>query len=172
MKRIRTVTVAVAAAFPSFAASATRAAIGGPRMRRTLTWLLLSLSLAVLPRLASAIFASPVQAGCYIAAANDCRIHVDPFTVNIASATKLAHVRLVAINTGTGIQTVVYDWRSDQSNPVPSIGTTYSPSIPNLDIGVGCGKTFELSLQGRDTGDANDFNLGLTNAFTCPNTLP
>jgi hypothetical protein len=141
-------------------------------MRRTFTGLLLLLSLAALPRLARAIFASPVQAGCYIAAANDCRIHVDPFTVNIASGTKLAHVRLVAIDQTSFTQTAVYDWQPDQSNPAPSTGTTYSPSIPNLDLGVSCGKTFELSLQGRDTGDVSEFNLGLTSAFTCPTTLP
>lgn len=79
---------------------------------------------------------------------------------------------LVLIQQGTGAQTTVYDWRPDQSNPAPSIGSTYSPSIPSQDLGVGCGKNFTLSLQGRDTGDAGDFNLGLTSAFTCPSTLP
>jgi hypothetical protein len=31
------------------------------------------------------IFASPVHAGCYLAKADRCKIHVEPFTINIAS---------------------------------------------------------------------------------------
>jgi hypothetical protein len=114
----------------------------------------------------------PIQAGCYIAAANDCRVHVDPFTVSITPGTKLVDVHMVLIQQGSGIQTTVYDWRPDQSNPAPSSGSTYSPWIPSQDLGVGCGKSFTLSLQGRGTGDASDYNLGITNAFTCPSTLP
>ncbi len=29
------------------------------------------------------IFASPVQAGCYLARHDLCKIHVDPFTINL-----------------------------------------------------------------------------------------
>jgi len=141
-------------------------------MRQLLAWLVLFLLLIAQSPPASAIYASPVQAGCYIAAANDCRVHVDPFTVYLASGTKLVTVRLILIQEGTGTQTTVYDWRPDLSSPAPSSGDTYSPSIPSQDLGVGCGKSFSLSLQGRDTGDSSDYNLGLTTAFTCPSTLP
>jgi hypothetical protein len=119
-----------------------------------------------------AIFASPVQAGCYIAAPNDCRIHADPFTINITSGKKLVFFQLVTIQIGTGIQTVVYDFHTDQSNPVPSVGTTYTPSLVAQDFGTTCGKSYQLSLQGKDSGDTSAYNLGLTNTFTCPSAVP
>jgi hypothetical protein len=118
------------------------------------------------------IFASPVQAGCYIAAPFDCRMHVEPFTINIASGKKLSFFQLVTIQQGTGIQKVIYDWRPDQSNPVPDLGNTYTPSLVAQDFAATCGKTYEISLQGKDTGDASAFNLGLTGFFTCPASAP
>ncbi len=114
------------------------------------------------------IFASPVHAGCYLAQANRCKIHVEPFTIDIASGQKLALFRLVAIRGRTGVQTTIYDWRPDQSNPVPLIDTTYTPSLVAKDFAATCGESYEISLQGKDTGDANLFNLGLTDQFTCP----
>ncbi len=80
-------------------------------MRRLFAWVLLFASLTAASSPASAIFASPIQAGCYIAAANDCRVHVDPFTVNLSAGTKLVDVHLVLIQQGTGAQTTV-SWRS------------------------------------------------------------
>ncbi len=118
------------------------------------------------------IFASPIQAGCYIAAPNDCRIHVDPFTIDIASGQKLVFFQLVTILIGTGTQTVIYDFHTDQSNPAPFIGSTYSPSLVSQDFAATCGKSYQLSLQGRDSGDTSAFNLGLTNTFTCPSKVP
>lgn len=118
------------------------------------------------------IFASPVQAGCYIAGPNDCRIHVEPFTINIASGKRMVSFSLVTVQSGTGTQTKIYDWRPDLSNPVPFSGTTFTPSLVAQDYGASCGKSYQLSLQGQDTGDANVFNLGLTGVFTCPAGLP
>jgi hypothetical protein len=118
------------------------------------------------------IFASPVHAGCYIAGPSDCRIHVEPFTINLASGKKMVFFALVAIQFPGGIQTKIYDWRPDQSNPVPSIGTTYTPSLVAQDFAATCGKNYEISLQGQDSGDAGPFNLGLTGQFTCPSGMP
>lgn len=118
------------------------------------------------------IFASPIHGGCYIAGPSDCRIHVEPFTINIASSTKLALFKLVAIRMDTGTQTVLYDWRPDLSNPVPPSGTTYTPSLVAQDFAATCGKSYEISLQGKDTGDANLFSLGLTGQFTCTLSMP
>ncbi len=118
------------------------------------------------------IFASPVQAGCYIAGPNDCRIHADPFTINIAATKRLSFFQLVAIQIGSGKQTVIYDFRTDQSNPPPTSGTTYTPSLVTQDFAASCGKTYELSLQGKDTGDPSALNLGLTGQFTCPSGVP
>jgi hypothetical protein len=118
------------------------------------------------------IFASPVQAGCYVAGPSDCRIHVEPFTINLASDKKMVYFALVAIQMPGGIQTKIYDWRPDQSNPVPSSGTTYTPSLVTEDFAATCGKTYEISLQGQDSGDPGGFNLGLTGQFTCPSGMP
>lgn len=155
--------------------------------------LCVGLSLAVAPRLAAQdpperpeptarveplasraplVFASPIHGGCYIAAPGQCKIHVEPFTINIASGTKLALFRLVAIQLPSSVQTTIYDWRPDQSNPAPPTGTTYTPSLVTQDFAATCGNTYEVSLQGRDTGDASLFNLGLTGQFTCPTTVP
>ena len=123
---------------------------------------------------ATDIYASPVQAGCYIAAPNDCRIHVDPFTINLNTTpgTKLVQFKLVAIQMTSGAQTTIYDFRTDQSNPAPTLGTTYSPSLVAQDFAATCGKPYEISLQGQDSGDSSLFNLGLTRQFTCPTGVP
>lgn len=118
------------------------------------------------------IYASPIHGGCYIAGPSECRIHVEPFTINIQSGSKLALFRLVAIQMGTGTQTVIYDWRPDQSNPAPPSGTTYTPSLVAQDFAATCGKSYEISLQGKDTIDTNVFNLGLTGQFTCTLGMP
>ena len=115
-----------------------------------------------------AVFASPVHAGCYLAGPGDCRIHVEPFTINIASGTHLVQFKLVAIQLPGGLQTTIYDWRPDQSNPAPASGSTYTPSLVAQDYAATCGNGYEISLQGRNTGDANLFNLGLTAQFNCP----
>jgi len=118
------------------------------------------------------IFASPIHGGCYIAAPGQCKIHVEPFTINIATSKKLVRFQLVSIQLPGGIQRVIYDWRPDQSNPAPSSGTTYTPSLVTQDFAATCGNNYEISLQGQDTGDTSLFNLGLTGQFTCPSTAP
>jgi hypothetical protein len=118
------------------------------------------------------IFASPVHGGCYIAGPSDCRIHVEPFTINLAVSRKLVFFQLIAIQGGTGLQKVIYDFRPDQSNPVPTSGSTYTPSLVAQDFAATCGQSYMISLQGKDTGDAGAFNLGLTGQFTCPASMP
>lgn len=118
------------------------------------------------------IYASPVHGGCYIAAPSDCRLHVEPFTINIASGKKLVKFTLTTYEVGTGAQRVIYDFRPDASNPVPSSGTTYTPSLVAQDFAATCGKSYTISLQGQDSGDANMYNLGITGQFTCPSAAP
>ncbi len=118
------------------------------------------------------IYASPIHGGCYIAAPSDCRIHIEPLTINIVSGKKLVRFQLVAVQGGTGAQTIIYDFRPDQSNPVPYSGTTYSPSSVAQDFAASCGKSYTVSLQGQDTGDASLYNLGITGQFTCPANIP
>ena len=114
------------------------------------------------------IYASPVQAGCYLAKNDRCKIHVEPFAINLASGTKLVRFQLVTTQAGTGAQTMIYDFRPDQSNPVPYSGSTFTPTLVAKDFAATCGLSYTLSLQGMDTGDANMFNLGVTSQFTCP----
>jgi hypothetical protein len=117
---------------------------------------------------ATNIFASPVQASCYLARHDVCKIHVEPFTIDIASGQKLVKFQLITIQGGTGTQHVIYDFRPDVSNPVPFIGNTFTPSLVAKDFAATCGRSYEVSLQGQDSGDASMFNLGLTAQFTCP----
>jgi hypothetical protein len=114
------------------------------------------------------IYASSVQAGCYLAHHDQCKIHVDPFTINLTSGEKLVFFQLVTIRGGSGAQQVIYDFRPDQSNPVPFLGNTYTPSEVAKDFAATCGEQYMISLQGQDTGDSNPYNLGLTGLFTCP----
>ncbi len=140
---------------------------------------LLSAGLVALPALlrpqrasaATQIFASPIQGGCYIAAPNDCRLHVDPFTIYLATGTKLVSFQLLAQPSG-GNLSVIYDFKPDLSNPVPFSGSTYAPSLVTQDFAATCGKTYALWLIGQDSGDANPFVLGGTGDFTCPAGVP
>lgn len=120
------------------------------------------------PAPARAIFASPIQAGCYVVAPGRCRFHIEPFTINLASGTKLVTFRVLAVQQPSGTQTKIWEFMPDQSNPVPFTGTTFTPSPVTQDFSATCGNTYLLSLQGQDTGDANVFNLGLTGAIECP----
>jgi hypothetical protein len=120
---------------------------------------------------APAIYASPIQAGCYIAAPNDCRLHVEPFTINLASGAKLVFFQLLA-DPSDANATVIYDFKPDLSNPVPFSGSTFSPSLVAQDYAAACGKTYSLYLIGRDTLDPNPYVLGGTGEFTCPVAVP
>jgi hypothetical protein len=115
-----------------------------------------------------AIYASPVHAGCYLVKNDRCKIHVEPFAINLASGQKLVRFQLVTTRAGTGAQTVIYDFRPDQSNPVPTSGSTFTPTLVAKDFAATCGLSYTLSLQGMDTGDAGLLYLGTTHPFTCP----
>lgn len=122
---------------------------------------------------APAVYASPVHAGCYIAAPGDCRIHTEPLSINIQPGSKLVKITLVAINMNSGAQTNLYDFRPDQSEPLPYTGSVVNLSAVSQDFGASCGKSYQVSLQGNDTLDGgNLYNLGLTHTFTCPAAMP
>lgn len=127
--------------------------------------LVLALAVLLEPRPAPAGFASPINGGCYIAGPNDCRIHIDPFVINIndGAGAKLISAQLFA-NGG-----LVYELRTDVSNPP---GVDYAPTMPALDFGARCGETFFVNLVAQDTSDANPLNYGQTAEFTCPSEVP
>lgn len=119
------------------------------------------------------IYASPIHGGCYIAAPSDCRLHVEPFTINVSAGSRIEFFRLVAIRMGNGTQTTIYDFRPDLSNPVPyGSAATYTPSLVAQDFAATCGQAYEISLQGKTNTDASVYNLGLTGSFTCPSNVP
>jgi len=79
------------------------------------------------------VFASPLNGGFYIAAANQCRIHIEPYTVNVGSGNKLQSLRLQS----NGV--AIYDFKTDVSNPPPAGGTTYTISNVAPDFAANCG---------------------------------
>ena len=133
-----------------------------------LTFLLLSLGKAPPASAAPTTFASSLQAGCYLARRDRCKIHVDPFSINVASGTKLVRFQLVTTRSRDSVQTVIYDFRTDQSNPVPFTGLSYTPSLVAKDFGVSGGESYPVSLQGMDSGDTSLYNLGVSGVFNCP----
>jgi hypothetical protein len=110
-------------------------------------------------------FASPINVGCYIAAPNQCRIHVDPFTININDGAGARLQQFTLYANGSPI----YDFRTDVSNPP---GVDYSPSLVAQDFAATCGTTYVVNMIAKDTTDANPLNYGQTTAFTCPTTVP
>ena len=117
------------------------------------------------------VFASPIQAGCYIAAPSDCRIHVEPFTINLNTGSHIVKFLLVTIRAGGPLSTI-YDWRPDTANAVSTPGDVYTPSLVAQDFGAVCGASYQVVLEGQDSVDTNVFSLGTTGQFTCPSTLP
>lgn len=114
---------------------------------------------------ATAGFASPINGGCYIAGPNDCRIHIDPFTININDG---AGARLMLFELYANGK-LIYSFRTDVSNP-PQFD--YYATMPAQDFGARCGESYAVNLVARDTTDANPLNYGMTETFTCPSTVP
>lgn len=114
---------------------------------------------------ATAGFASPIHGGCYIAGPNDCRIHIDPFTINIndGAGARLVFFELYANGN------LIYSFRPDVSNP-PQFD--YYATMPAQDFAARCGQSYVVNLIARDTTDANPLNYGQTETFTCPSTVP
>lgn len=115
-----------------------------------------------------AVYATPIQAGCYLAQHDVCRIRVEPFTINFAAGRKLLYFDLYATRVSGGTPKVIWDFRTDQSNPAPLSGTAYTPSKVARDLAVSCGAIYTLNLIGRDSGDSGGLNLGQTQPITCP----
>lgn len=111
------------------------------------------------------VFSSPINGGCYIVAPNVCRIHIDPFTININTSAGAKLVKFTMYANGNPM----YDFRTDVSNPP---FTNYSPSLVTQDFAAQCGVSYIVNIVGQDSGDANPLNMGQTAEFTCPSTVP
>jgi hypothetical protein len=114
---------------------------------------------------APAIYASPINGGCYIAAPDVCKIHIDPFTINIKDEVGARLEQFTLYANGNPI----YDFRTDVSNPPAA---DYSPSLVMDDFAAECGKTYIVNMVAKDTSDTNPLNAGQTTQFTCPAIVP
>jgi len=110
-------------------------------------------------------FASPINAGCYIAEPDVCKIHVDPFTINVNDGAGATLEFFTLFANGKPI----YDFRTDVSNP-PAMD--YSPSLVALDFAATCGVTYTVNLLAKDTTDANPLNYGQAEEIVCPSEMP
>lgn len=105
------------------------------------------------------VYASPIQAGCYLATRSTCKIRVEPFTINKSSGIGLVGFQLRANGS------LIYDFKTDVSNP--PLGN-YSPSVVKMDFTATCGKTYTVNLVGRDTDNPTYLNLGQDENVVCP----
>lgn len=110
-------------------------------------------------------YASPINGGCYIAAPDVCKIHIDPFTININDGANAKLEQFTLYANGKPI----YDFRTDVSNPP---GVDYSPSLVMEDFAAQCGESYVVNMIAKDTSDANPLNYGQTTEFTCPAEVP
>lgn len=119
----------------------------------------LALSPPVLAPAAPQVFASPINAACFQVTPSVCKLHVDPFTIQIESSKSLAAFQLRANGS------LLYDFRTDVSNP-PS--GNYTPSLVKLDFAAACGTTYTVNLLARDSGDPGFLNAGQAENIACP----
>ena len=68
----------------------------------------------------------------------------------------------------SNLQRGLYNFRTDVSNPLPTSGTTYSPSLVMQDFAAACGQTYTVNLLARDTGDAGFLNACQAEDIICP----
>lgn len=117
-------------------------------------------------RAAPQVFSGPVNGGCYLDTITTCRFHIDNWQPIVTDpAQKLLGFRLLAIPEGAATGSILYDFRTDVSNPP---GGSYLPSLVKKDFAAQCSATYRLSLSARDSGDLDYEEVGRTEAFTCP----
>ncbi|MBP8948851.1 MAG: hypothetical protein KBG73_08415 [Candidatus Promineofilum sp.] len=112
------------------------------------------------------VFSGPVNGGCYLQTMTTCAIHVDNWQPIVPDAGQtLAGFQLAAQASGAAGRTLLYDFRTDVSNP-PTTG--YTPSLVKRDFAARCDTTYHLLLSARDSGDLSFEEVGRTTEFTCP----
>ncbi len=105
------------------------------------------------------VFASPVHAGCYRSAWGDCKIRVDPFTVQVAAGRGFVGLRILANGK------LLYDVRADALyRPTGN----FTPTLPKMDFAAHCNQIYTVAVIARDTGDTTYYTTGQTATFTCP----
>ena len=113
------------------------------------------------------VFAGGINGGCYITAPNVCKIHVDPFTINVNDG---GGFRLVEFQLQANGSTI-YHYKTDSQSAYRPTGD-YTPSLVMQDFAATCGETYYLNLLARDEGDSSLLNTAITEQFTCPSSVP
>jgi hypothetical protein len=112
------------------------------------------------------VFSGPVNGGCYLDTVTTCQIHIDNWQPILTDAGAVLNgFRLVGVQDGSASGAVLYDFRTDVSNP-PS--GSYLPSLVKKDFSAQCGTTYHLSLLAKDSGDLDFEEVGRTAQFQCP----
>lgn len=112
------------------------------------------------------VFSGPVNGGCYLDTITTCRIHIDRWQPIVTDqAQRLIGFRLMAFPEGLGTGSILYDFRTDVSNPP---GGSYLPSLVRKDFAAQCSLTYTLSLRAKDSGDLDFEEVGRTTTFQCP----
>jgi len=113
------------------------------------------------------VFQSGISAGCYIAAPNVCKIHVDPFTINVDDG---ANEKLVEFQIRAN-ESILYHFKTDSVTDYRPIGD-YTPTLVTQDFAASCGETYEVELLAKDEGDAVLYIAATAGKFTCPLSVP
>jgi hypothetical protein len=112
------------------------------------------------------VFSGPINGGCYLDTPMSCRLHIDKWQpITSDAGQQLVGFQLLAVPAGSGSGALLYDFRSDVSNPP---GGSYLPSLVKQGFAAQCGMSYELSLRAKDTGDLDFEEVGRTNVFQCP----
>lgn len=124
------------------------------------------------PQPAHATFAQALEGGCYLAEANQCRIHVAPFEiqVNESSGERAAEFILTANNVSGGQSFEVWRYHTSNFYSYKPVGD-YSPMLPAQDFPAVCGETYYLNILTRGDTASNDGSFGSagrTGEFQCP----
>lgn len=116
--------------------------------------------------------AQSLHGGCYEAAPNVCRIHVDPFTipVDVGAGERVAQFRINANNTSGGVSFTLWEFSTSSSYSFKPVGD-FSPRIPREHFHAVCGETYTLNIltRGDTAASTGSFgNAGVTAEFRCP----
>ena len=93
-------------------------------------------------------FAQPLYAGCYLAAENVCRIHVEPFEVQVneSAGERAAEFRLFANNVNDSAASFeLYNFHTSSSYSFKP-QNDYSPTLVTQDFYAQCGETYTINV--------------------------
>jgi len=121
------------------------------------------------------VFAGGINGGCYITAPNVCKIHVDPFIVNVddGGGFKLVEFQLQAVRVVNMVEQAfpIYNFKTD-ARPEYRQGGDYQPTLVALDYAASCDEDYFIRLVAQDESDAELFEVAKTQIFTCPIAVP